>query len=173
MGNHSCLQAAPEGPAEVAFGYMRDVERLFAFRFKTPVFMQRTVVLGTVFPDFAQELQSRVLVRRDYHFGQQCRFLPHGDLQSCHGTGCDLKPLGVITDGGEDELRLIRHIDPQGVRSACVGGRSDLRAPEMNIDVRDRFAGRLIDHFADDDRLRCKATKGTKKQSTKYKGYYF
>ena len=153
LRNHTGLQAAPECATQVALGDLRDEKGLFALRDRRNAGLHGAVVLCAVRPYLTEHLQRRVLVRRNHHFGQQRRFLPHGDLQSCHRTGFDLKALGIIADGGEDELRFRGHVHAQRVGTAGIGRGAYLGAAKMNVDIRYCFARRLVDYLADDDRL--------------------
>ena len=150
---HTGLERAPKCTAEVPFGYMRDVECLVAEEGGRVLGMERAVVLGPMGAHLPKDLQRRVFRRRDDHLCQRSCFLPEGDLQSCHGTGVNVEALCEISDGGENELRLRLHVHAEGIIAVGVGGSADLRAAEMNIDIRDGFACRLVDDLADDDGL--------------------
>ena len=134
---------------------MRDVERLFALRNKAVLRMQRTVVVRPVQPHLAQKFKGRVLIRRHHHFGEHRRPFAHGYLQSRHRSGFDIKPLGEVPDGREDQLRLAGHINPQDIVAVLIGGGTYLRSPEMDVDVGYGLARRLIDDLADDDGFHC------------------
>ena len=135
------------------FGYMRDVECLVAEEGRSVLGMERAVVPGPMGAHLPKDLQRRVFRWRDDHLCQRSCFLPEGDLQSCHRPRLDVKTLGEISDGGENELRLRLHVHAQGIIAVGIGGSADLRAAEMNIDIRDGFACRLVDDLADDDGL--------------------
>ena len=140
---------------------------------KTVLRVQGAVIIRPVQPHLSEQFQSRVLIRRHYHFSEHCRLLPHRDLQSCHGTGFNIETLGVITDGGEDEPCFGVHVHTQNVRTARIRGSTDLGALEMNIDIRDSFARRLVEHLADNNGLGSRNRWSTeyRVQSTDQKSY--
>ena len=117
--------------------------------------MHRAVIVRTVCAHLTQQFECRILIRRHDDLGEHRRLLPHGYLQPRHGSGFDLKPLGVVADCGEDQLCFAGHIDPQRIRAVLIGTGTNLRAPKMNIDIRNRFTGRLIDYLTDDDGFYC------------------
>ena len=74
-------------------------------------------------------------------------------FETCCRARFDLKTLGVVADGREDQYGFRVHVHAQGVRARLVRGSADLRASETDIDVRNRFARRVVDHLAHDDGL--------------------
>ena len=168
LGDHARLQASPKGAAQLSFAYMRDVERLFALHVGRQVRMKGAVILFAVLPNLPQDSQCGVLVRRNDHLRERRYFLAHRDLQPCHGAGFDLKPLGVIAYGGEDQLRLRLHIYAQRIGAVGVGRGAYLRAPEMDIDIRNSFARRLIDDLTHDDGLHGVEPRAESQEPKKY-----
>ena len=115
LGNHAALQAAPQCTAEVPFLDVRDIERLFALQGRYILRMQCPVVLCAVCTYLAQEFEGRVLIRRHHNLRERGSAFAQGDLQTCHRAGFDIKTLGVIADGGEDELGFRLHVHAQDV----------------------------------------------------------
>ena len=115
-------------------------------------------------PHLAQDFKGRVLVGRYDDFSQESRLLAHRYLQTRHRPGFNIESLGVITYGGEDQLRFHAHVHPQRIIALFVRRGAYLRAPKMNIHIRDSLARHFIDYLTDNNRLHRQYRQGEHQQ---------